>query len=502
MATKVIISESLLKSIVTKNVPRQFSLEMDEWIEPRLRSDQASWPLTAACKPSPTLKRTLPAEPSPSPKRTKVDVGPSKRFLEVTDQELQELSKPFVPKKTSDQTKWALQNFHSWMENRNSRPEAEKCPEDLLLQMEPNLLKKWLSVFVAETRKVNGEPYPPLTLQSILSGLLRYMRGADAQKAPNIFAKKDPRFEKLHNTMDTIYRALRAQGVGAEKQSAEPFSKEEENLLWTSGVFRTDDPVALQHAVFIYNGKGFCLRGGSEHRSLALSQLKRVEDGYVCIENSSKNRAGGIAQLKLKNKTVKIVANSDAGERCHDYLLDKYISHLPDKAKEEDLFYVRPLDKVRDAIWYSGVPIGRNKLSRMVQDMCNKAGIKGHNTNHSLRATGATHLYSAGVPEKIIQERTGHRSLECLRMYEQTSDCQHKAVSKILSSKEETTFNGQLQNIKQQTSAISNHVQSTSCIPTMNFNSCSVNINYNINQGSSTAQVSGSSFQQATSDLK
>ncbi len=101
---------------------------------------------------------------------------------------------------------------------------------------------------MAETRKVNGEPYPPLTLHSILSGLLRYMRGVDAEKAQNNFAKKDHRFEKLHNTIDTIYRALRAQGVGAEKHAAEPFSKEEEK---SSGVFRMDDPVALQRAVFL-----------------------------------------------------------------------------------------------------------------------------------------------------------------------------------------------------------------------------------------------------------
>ena len=29
-----------------------------------------------------------------------------------------------------------------------------------------------------------------------------------------------------------------------------------------------------------------------------------------------------------------------------------------------------------------------------------------------------TQMYDCGVPEKIIQERTGHRSLEALRMYE------------------------------------------------------------------------------------
>ena len=68
------------------------------------------------------------------------------------------------------------------------------------------------------------------------------------QKMLRNTSQKNPCFETLHNTMDTIYRGLRAQGVGAETHSAEPFSNEEENLLWSSGVFRTDDPVALQRA--------------------------------------------------------------------------------------------------------------------------------------------------------------------------------------------------------------------------------------------------------------
>ena len=55
-------------------------------------------------------------------------------------------------------------------------------------------------------------------------------------------------------------------------------------------------------------------------------------------------------------------------------------------------------------------------------------------TNHSLRATSATHMYRSGVPEKVIQERTGHRSLEALRIYERSDSQQHQAVSNILSS--------------------------------------------------------------------
>ncbi len=46
---------------------------------------------------------------------------------------------------------------------------------------------------------------------------------------------------------------------------------------------------------------------------------------------------------------------------------------------------------------------------------------------------GTSALFDAGVPEKIIQGRTGHCSLEALRVYERFTDEQESKVSKILS---------------------------------------------------------------------
>ena len=145
---------------------------------------------------------------------------------------------------------------------------------------------------------------------------------------------------------------------------------------------------------------------------------------------------------------------------------------------------MRPLDKPKGDVWYSSVPIGRNKLAQMVSDVCKEAGIQGHKSNHSLRATGATELFIAGVPEKIIQERTGHRSIECLRMYERTTQKQQQAVSNILSEREETSFATQMNSVEKGSKS--------SSIPTMTFNNCSVNIHYNVNQGSSAVQVTAS----------
>ena len=58
-----------------------------------------------------------------------------------------------------------------------------------------------------------------------------------------------------------------------------------------------------------------------------------------------------------------------------------------------------------------------------------EAGIGGTFTNHSLRATAATDLFQAGVPEKVIQEFTGHRSIKALRQYKRVDVTQKKAAS-------------------------------------------------------------------------
>ena len=49
-------------------------------------------------------------------------------------------------------------------------------------------------------------------------------------------------------------------------------------------------------------------------------------------------------------------------------------------------------------------------------------------TNHSLRATAVTRMYAKGVPEKLIAETSGHKSLKALRAYEQTSSVQEKVA--------------------------------------------------------------------------
>ena len=177
---------------------------------------------------------------------------------------------------------------------------------------------------------------------------------------------------------------------------------------------------------------------------MKISQFARFSnpDQYVYTENGSKNRSGGFTDLRLENKVVPILANGDTGIRCHVKQLDVYFSKLPSQARELDVFYLRPLTNAPDdptKPWFATVPMGENKLGAMLKEMFCEVGISGK-TNHSLCATGATSLYTANVPEKMIQQRTGHRSLKALRIYERTTQDQELAVSKILTSDSEIDY--------------------------------------------------------------
>ena len=78
-----------------------------------------------------------------------------------------------------------------------------------------------------------------------------------------------------------------------------------------------ETPIWLLRAVFLYNGKNFCLWGGAEQHNLKLSQFQRevtiVEgqevSGYIYTEFGSKSRQGGFTNLNLENKVVRQFQN-------------------------------------------------------------------------------------------------------------------------------------------------------------------------------------------------
>ena len=170
-----------------------------------------------------------------------------------------------------------------------------------------------------------------------------------ARLLENINFFQDPVYCPLKDAFSAIFKRLHSKGIGTETKATPVLSIDEEDALWSKGVLSLDNPIGLMNAVFFYNGKNFCLRGGNEHRNLRLSQFRKETstiDGkevtcYVYSEFGSKNNQGGLGSLNQSSQTVRQYASDS--ERCHVRILEIYFNLLPHNAAANDTFYLQPL---------------------------------------------------------------------------------------------------------------------------------------------------------------
>ena len=76
---------------------------------------------------------------------------------------------------------------------------------------------------------------------------------------------------------------------------------------------------------------------------------------------------------------------------------------------DSSTLYLKPRTKwcFSSEFWYENRPVGHNMLSLTYKRICKLADVEGQYSNHSGRATAATRLLKAGIPDKMALERTG-----------------------------------------------------------------------------------------------
>ena len=286
-----------------------------------------------------------------------------------------------VPANTQFNTQWAERNFTAWAIQQNAKASDNLVPLDLLSSHDPVLVSKHLQRFVMETCSTNGEPYPPATLRSLLSGINRILK---ANKAPfSIFNKEDPVFHNLMLTMDSLSSDLHSKGIGAQQRSAEIITIEDEDLFWAKGSLGSESPQMLQHTVFFYIGLQFCLRGVQEQYELSPSQLIRYppdmtvyneEVYYQYTEFISKNNQHRFKDTNISNKQVRSYA-FPGNNRCLVKLLDCYLSKVPPNLS---YLYMRPLPAFPDDLSrpsYTKQRVGINSIKQFLPRICDACGL-------------------------------------------------------------------------------------------------------------------------------
>ena len=312
---------------------------------------------------------------------------------------------------------------------RLHRFKIAKTPDDCpskLVEMNKVDLSKWLCKFIVEIRRNDGKPYIGTTLHQILCGLQRDLR-EEIDLTIDFFS--DPEFRFLKSVLE---KQLRSHGVGTKKRQAEPILASEEEILWERGLLGDKSPQSLLDTMVWMCGLYFALHSGQEHRSLRPGQIELVEvPGKTPFlryyEDVSKNNPGGLNHRKVQPKSVVHYANSNPSQ-CFVRLYKLYCSKCPENRPDN----ATARKRFTDECWYSREPVGHNPLGSTVKRLCEKAGIVGFKTNHSLRVTAATRLFRSGVDEQIIMNVTGHRSIDGVRAYKRMSDEQHEEVSNIL----------------------------------------------------------------------
>ena len=140
--------------------------------------------------------------------------------------------------------------------------------------------------------------------------------------------------------------------------------------------------------------------------------------------------------MKYKPREVRHVCCTENENHypCVFECFQKYFSMVEKTAKEVGALYLKHNPNTQ-VFSFHKAPLGINTLNNILPDLCVAAGFE-RKTSHSLRITTASRLFQNSVQEKLIRQRTGHRS-NALFTYEKNSAQQEMEVSKLLGPSEE-----------------------------------------------------------------
>ena len=332
---------------------------------------------------------------------------------------------------------WVRRMFTDWRQYRNSSPSLESVQSDIneFQSLKQDQFCKDVCKFLTEVKKVDGSEFPARTMYDIVICLQFWL------ESNGVIWKliSDGVFAELKFTLDNVMKSRHEAGIGNKVRKADVVNLSDEEILWSMGLLGTHSPQVLLDTLVYLIGMHCSLRAGKEHRSLRSvpfnSQFEFLRDscGETYVQYTEdiglKTNKGGLKHRKVDVKIVDMYQNSRI-ERCPVRILQLYLSLLPTNRVCTSL-YLQPRKKYTSKCWFLDRPVGVNTLRNTVKDLCSKAGIPGFVTNHSLRASSATRMYDCDIPEQVIQEVTGHRSL-AVRGYKRTGEKLRKKASKAI----------------------------------------------------------------------
>ena len=157
---------------------------------------------------------------------------------------------------------------------------------------------------------------------------------------------------------------------------------------------------------------GICLHTGCRISEALAITVKDIQAGYITLKK---------CVTKGKRRTRMIPINDSL-----QGLLEAYLREYKPKSF---LFPSHHNAKTHQHMTRAAADL-------ILKTACQRVGLVGVST-HSFRRTALTRMHNAGIPLRVIQEISGHSSLETLQRYLEVTDEQILDAVKAISSKSE-----------------------------------------------------------------
>ena len=340
------------------------------------------------------------------------------RYATVGEKELDAIIYEKDAKNTHKATLFSWNCFLSYLKEKNIVIDVEK-----ITKVE---LDNILITFYVELRKQDGELYTKTAFRAIRHGLQRKFKSLR-----QLDIIDDPAFTKS----DTVFKAqcvqLKKKGL-AKVEHKPPICSEDIRKLYSSPVFKLNNPRSLQRKVFFEIMFYLCRRGQENIRELTKSSfaVKRDENGTEYIERDIDELTKNHRECDPEAEGGIILATGMPN--CPVYSFKQYILKLNPKI---NTLFQRPKPQT-SAVgpWYDAQVLGIKSIAKMMKNISTDAGLTKVYTNHSIRATCITLLDSAGSEARHIMSVSGHKSEASIRSYAKTDLDRKRKMSDILSS--------------------------------------------------------------------
>ena len=226
----------------------------------------------------------------------------------------------------------------------------------------------------------------------------------------------DREFQGSNQVFYGNMRTLRQAGLDRSRHK-DAVTENDMRKMYSSGVLGIDNPVSLQHKVYVEVALHFCRRGREGLRELTKNSFceKVDSDGrsYITLgfNELEKNHQG----LGKGDETEEPQMYEQGGENCPLKSFRTYLSKLHGGC---EAFFQKPnVNYKKTGVWYVRCPVGKNSIANFMKVISDKAGLSRKYTNHCLRVTAISVLRRNGIDDSDIRSVSRHKTTDGIRPY-------------------------------------------------------------------------------------